>query len=73
MLACRWIQDQHTNHRSEFWRNGLEEYLQYGRTIQAKFPVAVDTAAEAPSTSDAAGQQILRCTATCQSVLHLLL
>lgn len=56
MHACRWIQDQYANHRSEFWRNGLEEYLQYGREIQAKFPVAADSQADAPSTSTAGKQ-----------------
>jgi hypothetical protein len=53
MHACRWIQDQYANHRAEFWRNGLEEYLQYGRQIQAKFPVTADSQADAPSTSTA--------------------
>ena len=53
MHACRWIQDQYANHRAEFWRNGLEEYLQYGREIQAEFPVTADSQADAPSTSTA--------------------
>ena len=42
MHACRWIQDQHAKHRSESWRNGVEEYLKYNKEIQIKFPVAVD-------------------------------
>ncbi|DBA69856.1 TPA: hypothetical protein ACH3X2_012568 [Trebouxia sp. C0005] len=53
----RWIQDQYANHRAEFWRNGLEEYLQYGREIQAKFPVTADSQADAPSTSTAGAAQ----------------
>lgn len=48
MHACRWIQDQHANHRSESWRNGMDEYLKYSKELQAKFPVAVDE--RAPST-----------------------
>lgn len=43
--AHRWIQDQHANHRAEFWRNGLEEYLQYGQNIQDRFPIALDSQA----------------------------
>ncbi|KAL0038542.1 hypothetical protein WJX77_010028 [Trebouxia sp. C0004] len=49
----RWIQDQYANHRAESWRNGLEEYLQYGREIHAKFPVTADLHTDAPSTSTA--------------------
>ena len=42
MHACRWIQDQHANHRSESWGNGVEEYLKYSKEVQIKFPVMVD-------------------------------
>lgn len=41
--VCRWIQEQHANHRSELWRNGLEEYLQYGRSIQDRYPLPIDS------------------------------
>ena len=52
MHACRWIQDQHANHGSENWRNGVEEYLKYSKEIQTKFPVAVDKQSPADTGGD---------------------
>ena len=60
MHACRWIQNQHANHRSEFWRNGLEEYLRYGKDIEAKYPVSSDAAGTSLAVPALAGEAVQR-------------
>lgn len=67
MHACRWIQAQHANHRSESWRNGMEEYLKYAKEIQTKFPVALDKQAPGTGTCRACVQQVHVIGNTCQA------